>query len=48
MAVDFNIPVITTLELAKSLFDAIENAKEKKFPIKSLNEYYKSLKEVYW
>jgi len=48
MAVDFNIPVITTLELAKSLFDAIENAREKKFPIKSLNEYYKSLKEVYW
>ena len=48
MAVDFNIPVITTLELAKSLFDAIENAREKNFPIKSLNEYYKSLREVYW
>ncbi len=48
MAVDFNIPVITTLELAKALFNAIENAREKKFPIKSLNEYYKSLKEVYW
>jgi carbamoyl-phosphate synthase large subunit len=48
MAVDFNVPVVTTLELAKALFKAIETTREKKFPIKSLNEYYISLKELYW
>ena len=48
MAVDFNVPVVTTLELAKALFEAIETTREKKFPIKSLNEYYMSLRELYW
>jgi len=48
MAIDFNVPVVTTLELAKALFEAIETTRKKKFPIKSLNEYYLSLRELYW
>ncbi|HUW91145.1 MAG TPA: carbamoyl-phosphate synthase (glutamine-hydrolyzing) large subunit, partial [Candidatus Nanopelagicaceae bacterium] len=48
MAVDYNIPVIINLQLAKAIIDAIRNMREKKIEIKSLNEYHKTLKEVYW
>ncbi|KON26845.1 carbamoyl phosphate synthase large subunit [miscellaneous Crenarchaeota group archaeon SMTZ-80] len=48
MAVDYNIPVIINLQLAKAVIDAIENVRIKKVEIKSLNEYHKTLKEVYW
>jgi len=48
MAVDYNIPVIINLQLAKAVIDAIENVRVKKVEIKSLNEYHKTLKEVYW
>ncbi|MBA7526962.1 Carbamoyl-phosphate synthase large chain [subsurface metagenome] len=48
MAVDYNIPVIINLQLAKAVIDAIENVREKKVEIKSLNEYHKTLKEIYW
>ncbi len=48
MAVDYNIPVIINLQLAKAVVDAIENVRQKKVEIKSLNEYHDSLKEVYW
>ena len=48
MAVDYNIPVIINLQLAKAVVDAIENVRKKKVNIKSLNEYHSSLKEVYW
>jgi carbamoyl-phosphate synthase large subunit len=48
MAVDYNIPVIINLQLAKAVIDAIENVREKKIEIKSLNEYHSSLKEIYW
>ena len=48
MAVDYNIPVIINLQLAKAVVDAIENVRKKKVEIKSLNEYHKTLKEVYW
>jgi carbamoyl-phosphate synthase large subunit len=48
MAVDYNIPVIINLQLAKAIIDAIENVREKKVEIKSLNEYHETLKEVYW
>ena len=47
MAVDYNIPVIINLQLAKAVVDAIENVREKKVNIKSLNEYHSSLKEIY-
>ncbi|MHA2035158.1 MAG: carbamoyl-phosphate synthase (glutamine-hydrolyzing) large subunit [Promethearchaeota archaeon] len=48
MAVDYNIPVIINLQLARAVVDAIENVRKKKVQIKSLNEYHNSLKEVYW
>ena len=48
MAVDYNIPVIVNLELAKALIEAIEKTKRKEMSIKSLNEYHDTLKEVYW
>lgn len=48
MAVDYNIPVIINLQLAKAIIDAIENVREKKIEIKSLNEYHETLKEIYW
>ncbi|MBY8980485.1 MAG: carbamoyl-phosphate synthase (glutamine-hydrolyzing) large subunit [Candidatus Lokiarchaeota archaeon] len=48
MAVDYNIPVIINLQLAKAVIDAIKNTREKKIEIKSLNEYHQTLKEVYW
>ncbi len=48
MAVDYNIPVIINLQLAKAVIDAIKITREKKLEIKSLNEYHQILKEVYW
>ncbi|MHA1671264.1 MAG: carbamoyl-phosphate synthase (glutamine-hydrolyzing) large subunit [Promethearchaeota archaeon] len=48
MAVDYNIPVIINLQLAKAVLDAIERIRMKDLEIKSLNEYHESLKEVYW
>jgi carbamoyl-phosphate synthase large subunit len=48
MAVDYNIPVIINLQLARAVVDAIENVRKKKVKIKSLNEYHNSLKEIYW
>ena len=48
MAVDYNIPVIINLQLAKAVVDAIENVRKKKVKSKSLNEYHSSLKEIYW
>ncbi|MHA2007562.1 MAG: carbamoyl-phosphate synthase (glutamine-hydrolyzing) large subunit [Promethearchaeota archaeon] len=48
MAVDYNVPVIINLQLAEAVIDAIETVREKKIEIKSLNEYHKTLKEIYW
>ncbi|NHJ22434.1 MAG: carbamoyl-phosphate synthase (glutamine-hydrolyzing) large subunit [Candidatus Lokiarchaeota archaeon] len=48
MAVDFNIPVIINLELAEAVINAIEIVRLKKSEIKSLNDYHKSLEEIYW
>ncbi|MGV9171508.1 MAG: carbamoyl-phosphate synthase (glutamine-hydrolyzing) large subunit [Promethearchaeia archaeon] len=48
MAVDYNIPVIINLQLAKAVIDAIENFREKELSVKSLNEYHDTLKRVYW
>jgi carbamoyl-phosphate synthase large subunit len=48
-AVEFNIPVITNVQLAEALVDAIEDYSEMKSRILSLNEYHsKMLKKVYW
>jgi carbamoyl-phosphate synthase large subunit len=48
MAVDYNIPVIINLQLAKAVIDAIESVRINKLEIKSLNEYHKELREIYW
>jgi carbamoyl-phosphate synthase large subunit len=48
MAVDFNIPVIINLQLAKALINAIEKFRKKELSIKSLNEYHKTLEKTYW
>ncbi len=47
-AVDYNIPVITNFQLAQAIIDAIEQIRNKKTSINSLNEYHKALKEIYW
>lgn len=47
-AVDYNLPVIVTLELAEAIAEAIEKTRERKIIVKSLNEYHKDLKEIYW
>ncbi len=48
MAVDFNLPVIINLELARVVIEAIEKVRKMPLTIKSLNEYHDSLKEIYW
>ena len=48
MAVDYNIPVIINLQLAKAIIDAIRKVRKRPITIKSLNEYHSELKEVYW
>jgi carbamoyl-phosphate synthase large subunit len=48
MAVDYNIPVIINLQLARAIVDAIQDVRKKEVKIKSLNEYHETLKELYW
>ncbi|MFX1451548.1 MAG: carbamoyl-phosphate synthase (glutamine-hydrolyzing) large subunit [Promethearchaeota archaeon] len=48
MAVDYNLPVIINLQLAKALIEAIKFVRKTDISIKSLNEYHETLKEVYW
>ena len=48
MAVDFKIPVIINLQLAKAIVDAIEKVRQRPLVVKSLNEYQSELKEIYW
>ena len=47
-AVDYNIPVIITFELAEAIAEAIEKTRKRDIIVKSLNEYHKELKEIYW
>jgi len=48
MAVDYNVPVIINIELAKALVDAIAKVRKRELSIKSLNEYHDTLEEIYW
>ena len=48
LAVDYNIPVITNLQLAEAIINAIEQVRSDALEIKSLNEYHQELKEIYW
>jgi carbamoyl-phosphate synthase large subunit len=47
-AVDYNVPVITNLQLAEAIINAIEHMRSRRSSIKSLNQYHGSLKKVYW
>jgi carbamoyl-phosphate synthase large subunit len=47
-AVDYNIPVITNLQLAEAIVNAIEELRLRGISIKSLNEYHESLEQIYW
>ena len=48
MAVDYNIPVIVNLQLAQAVVEAIQSVREKKVEIKAVNDYHKTLHEIYW
>jgi len=48
LAVEFNIPVVTTLELASALVRVLKYRMNSKPVIKSLNEYMDSLPYKYW
>jgi carbamoyl-phosphate synthase large subunit len=47
-AVEFNIPCITNLQLAKAVVEAIKRKRTAGIKVKSLNEYHKDLKITYW
>ncbi len=47
-AVEFNIPCITNIQLAKAVVEAIKRKRNTPIKIKSLNEYHKDLKISYW
>ena len=47
-AVDYNIPVITNLQLAKAIVNAIEELRLRDASFKSLNEYHETLEQNYW
>jgi carbamoyl-phosphate synthase large subunit len=57
-AVEFNIPVITNIQVAESIVDAIQDLRDEgifnlhsyydKATIASLKEYHAKLKEIYW
>ena len=48
LAVEYNIPVVTTLELASALVNVLEHRRKVKPTIRSLNEYMDSLLWKYW
>ncbi|OLS13121.1 MAG: carbamoyl-phosphate synthase, large subunit, partial [Promethearchaeota archaeon CR_4] len=47
-AVEFNIPCITNIQLARAVVEAIKRQRDAKIKVKSLNEYHKQLKMTYW
>jgi len=47
-AVEFNVPVITNLELANALVIALEKSQRREFTIISLNEYLDKLPFKFW
>jgi len=48
LAVEFNIPVVTNLQLATALTKILEQREANKFDIRSLNEYMDSLPKKFW
>jgi carbamoyl-phosphate synthase large subunit len=48
LAIEFNIPVVTNLELASALTKVLEQSNSNKLTIRSLNEYMDSLAWKFW
>ena len=48
LAVEFNVPVVTTLELASALVKVLKQGTRKEIIVRSLNEYMGSVKGKYW
>jgi carbamoyl-phosphate synthase large subunit len=48
LAIEFNIPVVTNLQLALALTKILEQREANKFDIRSLNEYMDSLPRKFW
>jgi carbamoyl-phosphate synthase large subunit len=48
LAIEFNIPVVTNLELASVLMKVLEQHDSNKITIRSLNEYIDSLEWKFW
>ena len=48
LAVEFNVPVVTNLQLASALTKMLEQREGNKFDIRSLNEYMDSLPRKFW
>jgi carbamoyl-phosphate synthase large subunit len=48
LAVEFNIPVVTNLQLATALTKLLEQREANKFDIRSLNDYMDSLPKKFW
>jgi carbamoyl-phosphate synthase large subunit len=48
LSIEFNIPVVTNLELATALTKILEQREANKFDIRSLNEYMDSLPKKFW
>ncbi len=48
LAVEFNIPVVTNLELAAALITVLEQRDKNNFTVRSLNEYMDNLSWKFW
>jgi len=48
LAIEFNIPVVTNLELASALMKMLEQRDKNKLTVRSLNEYIDSLAWKFW
>jgi carbamoyl-phosphate synthase large subunit len=48
LAIEFNVPVVTNLQLASALTRLLEQREANKFDIRSLNEYMDSLPRKFW
>ncbi len=48
LAIEFNVPVVTNLQLASALTKLLEQREANKFDIRSLNEYMDSLPRKFW
>jgi len=48
LAVEYNIPIVTTLELASAIIKVLKYRKKSEIIIRSLNEYMESLPLKYW